>query len=216
MESIGISVLRHMYMPYSLKHAKLAWVEIAKSISKTPENKKFKPGDTQGKVWTELIKYIHGDKDCAYKLHKSICLLGGTGGGKTMTMKIMNKYMEYDNIHYIRNNINMSFRFNIISSREIVAEYSSNGYDGIAKYMVIGNLCIDDLGSEPDASSYYGNKLNVLSEIIETRYNKGLFTHFTSNLNEKLIKEKYDDRVYSRVIHQSNIIILNDKDYRVE
>jgi len=206
-------IIRFKYMPYSMNICKHVWFGFAK---KHIGDNKLTVGATQANVWTELIKYIHGDEDCGYDLNKSVCLIGKTGAGKSMTMEIINKYIEIDNVMYARDGRKMPFKFSIVTSREIVSEYQSKGYDGISKYLVIGNLCIDDLGSEPEMSNHYGAKLDVITEVIEARYSKGLMTHFTSNLNEELIKERYNDRVYSRILHQCNMIIMNDKDFRID
>lgn len=204
------SILRHKYMPYSEKYAKDAWLNIARSYKK-----ELTPGENQAEIWGNLIKYLHGDENCKYDLARSICILGCTGSGKTMTMNIMSQYMLYDNIAYIRNGVNMSFFYTVYSARDIVSEYLKSGYPGIAKFMIMGNMCIDDIGSEIESPTHYGSKLDVISEVIEQRYNKGLFTHFTSNLNQEQLKERYNDRVYSRIVDQANIVIMNDCDYRL-
>ena len=204
-------IVRIKYIPYSETISKNVWLGIAKSKIKEIQL-------TEGiiSVWSELIKYVHGDDSCKYDIKKSICLIGMTGSGKTETMKIINDYISIDDVKFIRNGKKVPLKFNMYTSREIVADYVSNGYDGIAKYCIYSNICIDDFGAENRDSNYYGSKLDVLTEIIETRYTKGLTTHFTSNLNLELIKEKYNDRVFSRISKQCNIIILNDKDFRIK
>lgn len=203
-------ITRFRYMPYSEKVALSVWNDIAgKFIIKKDE------GRQQLVVWNNLIKYVHGDDKSAYDLNKSICLMGQTGSGKTITLKIMSEYMKIDNVMYMRGKTRLTFNYRMVSSSEIISNFMLNGFDGIAKYLIIGNLCIDDLGAEAQTATHYGNKIDVIAEIIEARYNKGLLTHFTTNLNENLILERYDSRVHSRILHSCNMIRMSDKDFRI-
>lgn len=204
-------IRRFKYMPYSTKITKHVWFGIATTFIEG-----LKVGPQQAEVWTELIKYAHGDPECKYDLNKSICIVGGVGTGKTKTMDILNEYIKIDNIVYMRGKTQLTFNFRTVNSKEIVSNYMKDGYDGLLNYMKIGNLCIDDLGSESATANYFGTKLDVLTEIIETRYNKGLLTHFTTNLDEQEINDRYNSRVYSRIVHQCNMIVLNDNDYRIK
>ena len=72
-------------------------------------------------------------------------------------------------------------------------------------------LILDDLGAEPNINKVTQNYLYCL---LNERHNKT--TCFTSNLNEELLREKYDDRVFSRLGHKlrSTIIKLKGKDLR--
>lgn len=201
---------RIKYYPYSTSIAKHVWCEIA---SKMINNLKY--DEFNKEVWSELIKYIHGDESCIYDLNKSIALIGRTGSGKTKTMEIMSQYMNIDDVKYIKNGKLIRFNYKIISSREIVNQYAIKGYDAIQKYIMISNICIDDIGSESISAKYYGTELNAIEEIIEMRYSKGLMTHFTSNYNTDDILELYGSRVHSRIMQTCNIITLNGKDYRL-
>ena len=166
------------------------------------------------KCWRNLIQYVHGDPECDYDLEKSILLMGQTGSGKSETMKIMNEYSKFDKVLFRRNGKIVKFEYKIISARTIFDEYCSFGFDGIMKYMILSNICIDDLGAEPAEGLHFGVRLNVIAHVIEKRHEKGLTTHFTTNLNEELISSSYNDRVYSRIVQTCNIIELNDCDFR--
>ena len=203
-------ITRFPYMPYSEKISKHVWFGIATTFIEG-----LKVGAQQAKIWSQLIKYVHGDSACEFDLTKGICLIGGTGSSKTKTMEIMNEYIKIDAVVYMRGKQQLTFNFRTITSKEIISSYLAYGYDGILNYMNIGNLCIDDLGSEAVTANYYGTKLDVLTEIVETRYNKGLLTHFTTNLDEEEINERYNSRVYSRIKHSCNIIEMNDCDFRI-
>jgi len=196
---------------YSEKVAKEVWLGIAKKYIGS-----VKVGEDAKKVWSELIKYAFAHEECIYDLNKGIGLIGQTGSGKTITMDILNDFISVDDIIYIRDGQLAHFKFKIISAKVIGARFSEKGFEIITKYSSMGNLCIDDLGSENLVSKYYGESVNVIEEIIENRYSKNLITHFTSNLDSNDILKTYGDRVYSRLMHSCNIITLNDEDYRIK
>lgn len=147
-------------------------------------------------------------------LLKGIAIIGNVGTGKTKAMEIMNKYLEIDNVFYVKNNKQIPLRFQVFNSRQIVEDFAQDGFEGLHKYTYFHNICIDDLGTENLNPVYYGTKLNVIEEIIEERYRKGLMTHLTSNLNEEMLLDSYGDRVYSRLKNMINYHQLIGNDLR--
>ncbi len=63
-------------------------------------------------------------------------------------------------------------------------------------------------------ANHYGTKLNVIEEVIEERYRKGLLTHLTTNLSEDDILDAYGDRVYSRLKSMVNYHTITGEDFR--
>ena len=82
------------------------------------------------------------------------------------------------------------------------------------RYIRWSILCIDDLGSEPQEVSYYGNRLNLMEHIVEERYLDRKLTHFTSNFNMEQLEQLYGQRVASRLYESCNIVKLVDTDWR--
>ncbi len=76
-------------------------------------------------------------------------------------------------------------------------------------------LFLDDLGREPAEVLEYGNRLNPVTDLIEYRYDKQLFTGFTTNLTPKEIREVYGDRVADRFNEMLEVIVFENKSYRV-
>ncbi len=72
-------------------------------------------------------------------------------------------------------------------------------------------LILDDLGAEPNINNV---TVNYLYCLLEERFDKT--TCFTSNLNEDALRNKYNDRVFSRLSHKTRscIIKLEGKDLR--
>jgi len=82
-------------------------------------------------------------------------------------------------------------------------------------------LCLDDVGTLNPFAKHYGESVNIIKMLFEERYRNNKLTHFTSNLpiehknpKVKSIYTVYGDRMYSRIVETTNIIKLNDKDYR--
>ena len=73
-------------------------------------------------------------------------------------------------------------------------------------------LVLDDLGAEPTITNVTANYLNcILNERTEST------TCFTSNLSPDQLRDKYGDRVFSRISHKkrSAIMVLKGKDLRL-
>lgn len=77
--------------------------------------------------------------------------------------------------------------------------------------------CFDDFGAEGDAY-HYGNKVNVMEEILQDRYEAfgryGMRTYITTNLNEEEIEGAYGTRVISRLREMCNFLVLKGQDRR--
>lgn len=77
-------------------------------------------------------------------------------------------------------------------------------------------LCLDDMGKE-EIKNFYGNRKNVIGDLIETRYslgNTGIMLHGNTNLSMPQFKDFYGDRVGSRVREIMNVIELKGSDRR--
>ena len=72
-------------------------------------------------------------------------------------------------------------------------------------YLQTEVLFIDDLGTEPIYNNVTREYLYLL---INERRNKGLRTIITSNLEPIDIREKYDERIFSRIMDKENSIVL--------
>jgi DNA replication protein DnaC len=152
-------------------------------------------------------------------LNKGLFLFGSVGVGKT---KLMELFMK-----------NKRCCYKLISCRKVVSEYVKYGHEVIEPmshsltpfvknidnfFQPVEGICFDDLGTESESANNYGNKKNVFEQILLDRYDNGLDfheTHITSNLNPQMIKERYGDRVVSRMREMFNIIELKGSDRRI-
>ena len=132
--------------------------------------------------------------------------MGNVGSGKTELFKIF-KACNFPNRS-----------FGIKECRDMSEIFLNNHYKGINQYgkgavtpKKISHMLFDDLGAENDIN-YYGNKVNVMSDIIIDRYRhfviSDLKSHFTTNLQKEEIQEEYGERVMSRLKQMTNFVML--------
>lgn len=150
-------------------------------------------------------------------LEKGIFLAGNFGVGKTAIMRLFSK--------------NQRQCYEIKNAKDIAIEYKQGGENEMGKYVVktkaafedpsvfyqknIG-ICIDDLGTE-DIKSNYGDKKNVIGDIIEQKYSQqtcGIFFHASTNLTAEQLKSYYGERVTSRMREIFNFIEVKGTDRR--
>lgn len=187
---------------------------------------------TNEKIFSGLMLHFCGDsraKDVLsdftqeqYSPQKGILLIGGTGCGKTTLLRLFQ--------------LNPLFSFNVVSAKDISNQYSTNGFEIFSKYCCLSTtkgtmgtkynpfnqdefgIAFDDIGSEIIGQNF-GQKVEVVSEIIELLYNqKGIIPfsaiNGTSNLSLSELEKRYGSRFFDRLIEMSNIITINSESYR--
>ncbi len=139
-----------------------------------------------------------------YSLKKGLLLKGGYGVGKSTILKAFRE---------LRPAVNFGLR----SVIDIVKTFDESGVGVIDKYSKIGEFCFDDLGTEKDGK-HYGNTQNVFKDIMELRYNQfkqiGTRTHVSTNLDSVQFKERYGERMESRLYEMFNVLVFKGEDYR--
>jgi DNA replication protein DnaC len=157
--------------------------------------------------------YIQDHYSCAQMgidTNKGILLTGPVGCGKTSLMKLL--------VHLAPHKTS----YEIIPTRNIVFSFNASGFETLEQYNQSKNYCFDDLGVEP-TGSHYGKDLNVLGEILLSRYDlftktsqglsqrlsQNIKTHITTNLNAQEIEKRYGNRVRSRLRAMFNLISFN-------
>jgi hypothetical protein len=161
-----------------------------------------------------LALYFTNDlrfEERGYSLKKGLFLFGNVGCGKSTAMNLF------------RRNQHQSFVIN--PSKDISAEFTLSGQEAIERYykllkpsnrdMYFGQeylgRCFDDIGVEGIASNY-GTKINVISDLILSIYNRDQHshdfctTHFTSNCDISDLEKLYGSRVTSRIAEMCNVI----------
>ena len=185
-------------------------------------NPKFKVDQQNEKLFLLLCQYFANDalfENAGFSLSKGILLSGPVGVGKTELLKIFCK--------------NKRQCFHLISVFEIEAFCQNKGVENFETFtgMVPGwggtidfffqkSICwaFDDIGRESVVFDF-GNKSDVVSKIIQTRYAKKNIVpfsslHLTTNLTTAEIESRYDYAVKSRLREMFNYIPMEGKDRR--
>lgn len=151
------------------------------------------------------------------RLEKGLLLAGNFGVGKTWLMKLFAKNKRQ--VYHLHNAKQVADAFEADGEeavRSFVYKIKNAVNDGARFYQPYTGLCLDDIGTE-DVKVNYGNRKNVIGDLIEKRYalgNCGIFLHATTNLTADQMKEFYGGRVTSRMREVFNLIALPGQDRR--
>lgn len=184
---------------------------------------KYQMDDETTFVAKNLIKWLIGDefesvvlnakkkKTKKGRLDRGIYIAGDCGTGKSIMLKILAKFAKMVNQKIIINGKEVGLAWRKFHARELSNRFR-NGEDLGAMYTT-PILQIDDLGAEPNPVQYMGNKVDLLSDILETREDNGCITLITSNLPPDYLSNTYNDRLESRMM-ALNYYELNGDDKR--
>lgn len=162
------------------------------------ETKNFHLGNLEEKKIIEDIVNYFTIGPTSLDRSKGILLRGCIGGGKTITMKAVQRWLSQEK------------KFSMYSCNDVTSDFNLTGDNAYEKYSGKKHILFDDLGAE-DLGRYYGNQVEALEKLIMKRYelftDHGIKTHFTSNLSNIDIEKKYGQRVYDRLKEMINIVV---------
>lgn len=149
-------------------------------------------------------------KDATGPLHpqKGIGLEGNVGAGKGVIFKITNQLLKKYNQPTFKT-INCAELKDIYADkdRRYILKDLKKAYIFKGSQQVPNDIFFADLGLD-QVFKDYGNRTDLMAELIDARYrlwiDYGIKTHFDTNLLEDEIKEKYGDRVESRIQQMSS------------
>lgn len=141
---------------------------------------------------------------------KGLWIWGSIGTGKSTLMRIINQFCyEMRPGELIGNNrYTLPFCLRIRRAIDICDAYAEKGSAGLKDIINIERLCIDDIGTEGQVASYYGNATNVVGDLILRRYDmrRRFQTHATANLTPDDVRRVYGDRVFDRLGEMFNFV----------
>ena len=140
---------------------------------------------------------------------KNLLLIGPTGTGKTHISTAIAKTLIEKGVEVIYDSAqNIVSAFEKDKFRSGYGAYEPEG----AKYLECELLILDDLGTE-FISQF---TVSCLYNLLNTRMNKGLATVISTNLSPAELSEKYEDRIYSRIVGaDTRILLFKGKDKRL-
>ena len=140
---------------------------------------------------------------------KNLLLIGPTGTGKTHISTAIAKALIEKGVEVIYDSAqNIVSAFEKDKFRSGYGAYEPEG----AKYLECELLILDDLGTE-FISQF---TVSCLYNLLNTRMNKGLATVISTNLSPGELSEKYEDRIYSRIVGaDTRILLFKGKDKRL-
>lgn len=200
---------RIRYLPYKIDVALDVIERIGKSIEPS-----FILTPSAREVYIKLIQYFHADPEFNGDLSRGLLLMGPSGTGKTLAMKVMQKYRKIDEIQFIKNHKLCPLIFDINHVNDVASSFITDGIDGLRYFCTRYVICLDDIGAEIPAVKHYGNDLDVIAHVISERQARGLLTFGTTNYPADVLEKKYDDRTVSRIYGLFNFIEMVDKDFR--
>lgn len=146
-----------------------------------------------------------------WDLSKGLFLIGKFGRGKTLVLD-----MIYKNRDKLKTPGNYITAYQL--SRAFVQDHKKFEEFTSAEHC----LFLDEVGDEPKETLNFGNAENttyramkLFFDSVEKQKNKSkLFA--TSNLGKDELIERYDERIWSRIVGNCNIVLfgLNDSDFR--
>lgn len=163
-----------------------------------------------------ICKYFANDSDFekikdGFSLKKGLLILGPAGTGKTHLLKNLQKNPR---VHY-----------KLVQCSEVANQFSCNGREVLKKYSNRYDedeyrktgRAFDDFGAE-DIGINFSDKCETMLQVLLSLYfnlNGDFFmVHMTSNLTLSQIRERYGDRLSSRIKEMFNIIQLLGDDRR--
>ena len=168
---------------------------------------------TGNPVFETELKDITG---IAGSFNKGIMLIGGVGTGKTLIFKIFKEYTKMLHVN----------SFQVHYANEIIAKVRKDGSEVLNTYgdnVISGRpdpirCYIDDIAARNENVKDYGNDLEVIKDILDTRYNVsqryGTLTHISSNKYPSEMKNVYGVRIVDRMKEMFNIIELSGDSFR--
>lgn len=159
----------------------------------------------------KLKEHIEQVIDWAMNPEKNCLMLqGGVGCGKTTMLNAFCKMIQklyYSNISYERRGFQWE-------TADMITQWAKDNAGRYEEFKVCEWAAIDDIGTEPNEITDYGNIIYPIRDILMYRYEHDLVTIISTNLTPKLLTEKYGTRIGDRLAEMMQIVKFDEESYR--
>jgi len=140
---------------------------------------------------------------------RNFALFGGTGLGKTHLSSAVARVV-----------IERGYDVCYVTAVGLIADYEYDRFKSsredergtLARYADCDLLIIDDLGTE--VSNQF--TVSVIYNLINTRLNRALSTVISTNLSQKELRDRYWDRITSRILGEYQPLVFSGVDVRAQ
>lgn len=154
-----------------------------------------------------------------YDFKRNLLFTWPTGVGKTYQAEQILKRFNDENVHEkIRKYAVSDAEFkqfvksNLLTLRKPEEFSNSITLYPLEMMLKVSVLLYDDIGVSDVSDAY----LRDFTYIIDTRIKKGLTTIFTTNLKKEELKEKLNERIVSRILFNTDVIVFKWEDKRLQ
>ncbi len=140
----------------------------------------------------------------------NLVLFGGTGLGKTHLSTAVAKTVidrGYDVLYVTAVGMIADFE-----KERFGSGYSDTDVEGLGRYYDCDLLILDDIGTE--VTNQF--TVSVLYNVINTRLSKGKSTVISTNLTPSELRNRYWDRIYSRILGEYTPLMFEGTDVRMQ
>lgn len=188
------------------------------------KGEKFIIADHQEEAVERLLRWYNPSLQFPVK-QKNFMLLGNTGSGKSLLLRIFND-LSNDWQHA-----------RIIETQTVALFFAKSGWTGEEIHNILhkhwnldfpNNYAFEDIGREEDSMHVVNNiprskMTNTFIQIFHQRHllweNSGIHTHGTTNLDKTELMSRYDQRTFSRMMGSTELIPCgvksDDRDFRI-
>jgi DNA replication protein len=158
------------------------------------------PEDTQRALMSRLRKRCE-DYANAFPTtpQRNILMVGMSGLGKTYLMNCIGNHVRARGIEALKVTAYQ------LTERMRAAVFSHDPY-AFSMLLEVPLLLLDDLGAEPVIRNI---TIEQLFTLLNERHLRGLHTVVSTNLLPDELKERYSERVFSRLVDRQNTLLLN-------
>ena len=195
---------------------------------------KFHASDKFKKASRLVLNYLIQSEDSKIDINKGLLFLGSTGVGKTTILKSMKLYyrnlnktiLQFSEANGNKLGIDVVAKLRGSSGQfehERVQWLDSHQFSLDRRYAKdlksldqvskVSILFIDDIGRDEKLMNY-GNTEDPINDVLTIRHSNFSLTHSTSNLRKEDFKDRYGQRMFSRMKEMFNMIVVVGQDQR--